>query len=78
MASVEAPVPRQRRAQRKRSKTGCRTCRARHIKCDESPVLYAKTAPRLVAYAKDMTCAGCRISEPLYVCPTLQTVSVGS
>ncbi|QRD85188.1 hypothetical protein F9C07_2230143 [Aspergillus flavus] len=37
MASVEAPVPRQRRAQRKRSKTGCRTCRARHIKCDESP-----------------------------------------
>ncbi|KAE8381269.1 hypothetical protein BDV26DRAFT_95727 [Aspergillus bertholletiae] len=38
MASVkEVPVPRQRRAQRKRSKTGCRTCRARHIKCDESP-----------------------------------------
>ncbi|KAE8345085.1 hypothetical protein BDV24DRAFT_126227 [Aspergillus arachidicola] len=37
MASVEASVPRQRRAQRKRSKTGCRTCRARHIKCDESP-----------------------------------------
>ncbi|KAB8259516.1 hypothetical protein BDV32DRAFT_159278 [Aspergillus pseudonomiae] len=38
MAPVkEAPVSRQRRAQRKRSKTGCRTCRARHIKCDESP-----------------------------------------
>ncbi|KAE8419568.1 hypothetical protein BDV36DRAFT_134666 [Aspergillus pseudocaelatus] len=37
MAPVEVPVSRRRRAQQKRSKTGCRTCRARHIKCDESP-----------------------------------------
>ncbi|KAL4905229.1 hypothetical protein BDW74DRAFT_153267 [Aspergillus multicolor] len=27
-----------RAATRKRSRTGCRTCRARHIKCDETPV----------------------------------------
>ncbi|OGM43367.1 hypothetical protein ABOM_008727 [Aspergillus bombycis] len=29
----------QRRASGKRSTTGCRTCRARHVKCDESPGL---------------------------------------
>ncbi|PYI21653.1 hypothetical protein BO99DRAFT_379613 [Aspergillus violaceofuscus CBS 115571] len=28
---------RTRRARLKRSKTGCRTCRARHVKCDETP-----------------------------------------
>ncbi|PYH86704.1 hypothetical protein BO82DRAFT_244380, partial [Aspergillus uvarum CBS 121591] len=28
---------RNRRARLKRSKTGCRTCRARHVKCDETP-----------------------------------------
>ncbi|OJK02133.1 hypothetical protein ASPACDRAFT_40951 [Aspergillus aculeatus ATCC 16872] len=28
---------RTRRARLKRSKTGCRTCRARHVKCDENP-----------------------------------------
>ncbi|KOC12160.1 hypothetical protein AFLA70_50g003620 [Aspergillus flavus AF70] len=35
------------------------------------PVLYAKIAPRLVAYAKDMTCAGCRISEPFHIEPAV-------
>ncbi|PWY67072.1 hypothetical protein BO94DRAFT_628928 [Aspergillus sclerotioniger CBS 115572] len=29
--------PRRRQAQKKRSKTGCRTCRIRRIKCDETP-----------------------------------------
>ncbi|RAK95874.1 Zn(II)2Cys6 transcription factor, partial [Aspergillus ibericus CBS 121593] len=30
-------APRRRRASNKRSKTGCRTCRIRRIKCDETP-----------------------------------------
>ncbi|KAE8382727.1 hypothetical protein BDV26DRAFT_223862 [Aspergillus bertholletiae] len=30
-------APTRRRAKQKRSSTGCRTCRARHVKCDESP-----------------------------------------
>ncbi|KAE8165699.1 hypothetical protein BDV40DRAFT_59272 [Aspergillus tamarii] len=30
-------APRRRRGQTKRSRTGCRTCRIRHLKCDETP-----------------------------------------
>ncbi|KAE8382306.1 hypothetical protein BDV26DRAFT_299697 [Aspergillus bertholletiae] len=30
-------VTRQRKFSKKRSRTGCRTCRARHVKCDEAP-----------------------------------------
>ncbi|KAE8389588.1 hypothetical protein BDV23DRAFT_173030 [Aspergillus alliaceus] len=39
--SQQHPLPtrKQRRASGKRSTTGCRTCRARHVKCDESPGL---------------------------------------
>ncbi|PWY90321.1 C6 zinc finger domain protein [Aspergillus sclerotioniger CBS 115572] len=35
--SETTSAPARRRAAGKRSKTGCRTCRARHKKCDESP-----------------------------------------
>ncbi|KAE8147965.1 hypothetical protein BDV25DRAFT_142241 [Aspergillus avenaceus] len=31
------PQPRRRKARTRRSKAGCRTCRARHIQCDETP-----------------------------------------
>ncbi|OJJ46492.1 hypothetical protein ASPZODRAFT_66371 [Penicilliopsis zonata CBS 506.65] len=31
------PAPPRRRAQGTRSRRGCRTCRARHVKCDETP-----------------------------------------
>ncbi|KAE8146818.1 hypothetical protein BDV25DRAFT_132635 [Aspergillus avenaceus] len=37
MLQVKAKPPRRRRAVTIRSRTGCRTCRARHIKCDETP-----------------------------------------
>ncbi|PYH98444.1 C6 zinc finger domain protein [Aspergillus ellipticus CBS 707.79] len=36
-AADSTPVSTRKRAGGKRSKTGCRTCRARHIKCDEAP-----------------------------------------
>ncbi|KAL4876980.1 hypothetical protein BJY04DRAFT_231138 [Aspergillus karnatakaensis] len=31
------PQPKRKRAFTKRSRTGCRTCRIRHVKCDETP-----------------------------------------
>ncbi|EAW14868.1 Zn(II)2Cys6 transcription factor [Aspergillus clavatus NRRL 1] len=38
MSPPKMPGTTQKRAGRGRSKTGCRTCRARRIKCDETPV----------------------------------------
>ncbi|BCS24406.1 Zn(II)2Cys6 transcription factor [Aspergillus puulaauensis] len=36
-STQETPQLKQRRASSKKSRSGCRTCRVRHVKCDETP-----------------------------------------